>query len=161
MGMNKFNSLRSKMTFRQINSGTPAKVFPLLCPVKEADWIDGWEYVMIYSQSGVAEKGCVFTTPGPGNKITTWYITEHDAENFRIEFVRMAPGEMVVKIVIQLTDNKDGTTVSDISYEYTALSEEANSRISNELDTVFRNSMLYWEKAMNHYLQTGTKLLKS
>ncbi|MGI9537489.1 MAG: hypothetical protein ACR2PB_10480, partial [Desulfocapsaceae bacterium] len=45
----------------QLNS-TPEKVFPLLCPVREYEWIPQWQCEMIYSRSGVAELGCVFST---------------------------------------------------------------------------------------------------
>jgi hypothetical protein len=129
--------------------------------VREKDWIDGWEYTMIYSQSGVAEQGCVFTTPGPGDKTTIWYITEYRPAEFIVEFIRMTPGEMVVKISIRLTDNNNGTTASAIIYEYTTLSEEANRFIKKEIDTAFNSSMLYWEKAINYYLQRGEKLLRN
>jgi hypothetical protein len=159
--MNSITLLRRTKIFTQINNGKPSEVFPLLCPVREKDWIDGWEYSLIYSESGLAEKGCVFTTPSSENKITTWYVTEHDPQKFLVEFVRMTPGEMTVRISIQLSENNDGTTASAILYEYTALSEEANQWIEKELDSAFHNSMSYWEKAINHYLQTGEKLLRS
>jgi hypothetical protein len=32
----------------------PDRVFPLLCPVRERDWLEGWEADMVYSASGVA-----------------------------------------------------------------------------------------------------------
>ena len=35
----------------------PDRVFPLLCPVREYDWIDGWECRMVYAETGVAELG--------------------------------------------------------------------------------------------------------
>lgn len=159
--MQKAPSVKRSKKYRQLNCGIPAKVFSLLCPVREADWIDGWEYSMIYSHSGLAEPGCVFTTPSSDNKTTTWYISEYDPQQFIIEFVRMTPAEMVVKISIRLSDNGNGTTTADILYEYTSLSEEANRWIIEELDTTFSGNMAYWEKAINHYLQTGTKLLKA
>lgn len=146
---------------KQLNTGTPAEVFPLLCPVREADWIDGWTYEMIFSVSGIAEKGCVFITPATGENRTIWYITKHDAELFQVAFVRVTPGEMVVAIDIQLTDNGDGTTTADIMYEYTALSEEANRWIELDAVAAFKANMDYWENAINHYLITGTKLMKS
>lgn len=158
--MNSLQSKRIIKTRRQVNLATPDKVFPLLCPVLEKEWIDGWEYEMIYSVSGVAEKGCVFQTPSPGNVKTTWYTTRHEPEQFIVEFVRITPEEMTVRIYIRLTDNNNGTTTADITYEYTPLSETGNDWIEKESETVFNANMAYWEKAINHYLQTGTKLLK-
>jgi len=33
----------------QTNPAMPEKLFPLLCPVRAADWLPGWEYRLIYS----------------------------------------------------------------------------------------------------------------
>ncbi len=41
----------------QRNPAPPEQVFPLLCPVREADWVPDWRYRMIYSRTGVAEEG--------------------------------------------------------------------------------------------------------
>jgi hypothetical protein len=49
-------------TFTQQLVAEPSKVFPLLCPVREADWLDGWDPLVVFSQSGVAEPDCVFLT---------------------------------------------------------------------------------------------------
>ena len=156
----KFTGKQAAHSYRQINNATPDKVFPLLCPVREKDWIEEWDYTMIYSKSGVAEKGCVFTTPHHGKEVTVWYITEHDPENYIVEFVRLTPNEEVVKIGIKLEDNGNGSTTADITYQYTGLNDAKNEWIETEFEKSFRNSMIGWEKAINHYLKTG-KMLKS
>jgi hypothetical protein len=158
--METFTSKSIGLRCRQINRGTPAEVFPLLCPVREADWIDGWTYEMIFSVSGVAEKGCVFMTPATGTNRATWYINRHDADLFQVSFIRVTAGEMVVAIDIRLMENADATTTADIRYEYTALNADAVHWIETEAQTAFNANMHYWEKAINHYLQTGKKLMK-
>src|SRR5438309_9734446 len=70
--------------YTQTNDAPPEIVFPLLCPVREADWVPGWQYKMIYSKSGVAEAGCVFTTPNGDGTETTWLVTQYDPATFRI-----------------------------------------------------------------------------
>ena len=155
-----FKGIKVTKTYSQINHAKPAKVFPLLCPVKEKNWIDGWEYKMIYSESGVVEKGCIFSTPHHGNEETIWYVTEHDVKNFKVEFLRVTPKQEVVKIKIILEENGDDTTTSNITYEYTGLSKERNHWIKNELDKSFNDSMAWWKNAINHYLKTGKKLMK-
>ena len=144
-------------TYRQHNLGTPAQVFPLLCPVREKDWLDGWEYEMIYSRSGLAEENCVFITPHHGPQPTVWTVTRYEP-NEHIEFVRHTPGENLVRIEITLHDNGDGTTATDIAYRYTALSEPQNQYLREALDGDFANSMAWWERAINHYLRTGEML---
>ena len=70
--MSAFDAKRVSHEYTQTNDAPPEKVFPLLCPVREADWVPGWQYRLIYSESGVAEDGCVFSTPndaGPETRL--------------------------------------------------------------------------------------------
>ena len=53
---------RVTRTYTQQLVAEPSKVFPLLCPVREADWVDGWDPLVVLTQSGVAEPECVFVT---------------------------------------------------------------------------------------------------
>jgi hypothetical protein len=155
-----FKGVQSLRTYEQSNNAPPDVVFPLLCPVREKDWIDGWDYKMIFSESGLIEKDCVFSTPHHGNEQTIWYVTVHDKENYKIEFVRVTPNEEVVKINIYLIDNGNGTTTSNITYRYTALNSNKNLWIKEKLDSEFKENMIKWEKAINFYIETGKKLIK-
>jgi hypothetical protein len=67
----KHNSLhkRAATTFTGHLSFPPDLVFPLLCPVREYEWLDGWECEMIYSTSGIAEDSCIFKTAHAGRMI--------------------------------------------------------------------------------------------
>lgn len=156
----KFTGIQKTFNYTQINIGSQEEIFPLLCPVREAEWIDGWEYEMIYSKSGLAELNCVFATPHKGDLKTIWQITEYDFNNYKIEFVRVTPKENIVKINIELEYVDNNKTKSHITYQYTGLNKKYNDFIENDLESSFKNSMLYWEKAINHYLKTGDKLLK-
>ncbi|HET7731794.1 MAG TPA: hypothetical protein VFK48_17360, partial [Usitatibacter sp.] len=53
---------RVSRSYTQKLCGEPGQVFPLLCPVREADWIEGWDPGIVITASGVAERDCVFTT---------------------------------------------------------------------------------------------------
>jgi len=134
-------------------------VFPLLCPVREKDWLYDWEYEMICSESGLIEKGCVFTTAHHGKHATVWYVTEYDKDNFSIEFLRLTPKSEVVKINIKLKETENYHTETKITYEYTPLNKERSDYLKLNIDKDFENMMLFWEKAVNHYLETG-KMLK-
>jgi hypothetical protein len=52
---------RKHLTCRQTINAPPDAVFPLICPVREAEWLDGWRYTMLFSVSGVVEQGAVFS----------------------------------------------------------------------------------------------------
>jgi hypothetical protein len=169
--MTAFKSLRVAHEYTQTNSAPPEEVFPLLCPVREADWAPGWQYRLIYSDSGVAELGCVFTTPNPtvdtreprtpSDQMSrtpaeaTWITVDYDAADFRIAFVWIQPAHVATEIWIQLSRADDGNTRAHIRYRYTGLSPEGNREIESYDEHWFRNKMQGWEAAINHYLRTG------
>src|SRR5690349_16831929 len=117
--MNSFKAYRIAHEYTQTNSAPPERVFPLLCPVREADWIPGWRYKLIYSDSGVAELGCVFTTQDPtvetakysstsnerdpASPVTTWICTVYDPAALRIAYVWIKPARVATDLWIQLS----------------------------------------------------------
>lgn len=155
-----FQGKQKTFCYIQSNLGPAHKIFPLLCPVKEKEWLDGWNFTMIHSKSGYIEKNCVFTTPHHGDHETVWHVTQYEPMEYSIEFLRVSPGENTVRINIDLEPISQIETNTHIRYEYTALTEEANFYIENQLKDDFCKQMKWWEKSMNHYLKTGEKLLK-
>jgi hypothetical protein len=141
--------------YTQTNDAPPETVFPLLCPVREADWVPGWQYTMIYSRSGVAEAGCVFTTPNESGTQTTWLVTEHDPARLRIGLAWVNPGQVAAQIEISLKKNSRGTTTAVIRYTYTGLSTAGNQEVERYDRKWFEQKMDDWEAAINHYLRTG------
>ncbi|HUM03947.1 MAG TPA: SRPBCC family protein [Terriglobales bacterium] len=164
--MSSFKSYRVAHEYTQTNAAPPEKVFPLLCPVREVDWLPGWKHQLIYSDSGVAELGCVFTTPNPpaaGSQESTpseatWIVTDYDPAAFRIMYVWINPGLIVSELRIQLTPAGDGTTRSHIRFRYTGLSLDGNRELSGYDEEWFQTKMKNWENTINHYLRTGRKM---
>ena len=154
--MTDFRGMRVTHKYTQTNLAAPVKVFPLLCPVREADWVPGWEYRLIYSESGVAELGCVFTTPNERGLETVWVVTDYDPSALRIAFAWVWPGLVAAQIRISLRLKSPETTEADIRYRYTGLSEEGNREVARYDEAWFRHKMQSWEKAINHYLTTGS-----
>jgi hypothetical protein len=152
--MSEFQGKRVTHQYLQTNNATPDKVFPLLCPVREAEWVPGWKYRLIYSNSGVAERGCIFTTPNDDGSETTWVITEYDPGEFRIGFVWNYPGLVAAQIQIRLEESDD-RTIANIQYTYTGLSEAGNREVERYDQTWFQSKMKSWEAAINYYLQNG------
>ena len=167
--MTAFNSSRVVHEYTQTNPASPDRVFPLLCPVREADWLPGWQYRLIYSDSGVAELGCVFTTSNPPASVshnsvateTTWIVAEYDPSAFRIAFVWFDPGSIITEIRIQLTPDERGATRTHIRYRYTGLSPEGNRELEHCDQKWFEAKMQNWETTMNHYLRTGKRMSAS
>ena len=153
-----FQSKRVTREYTQTNSAPPEKVFQLMCPVREADWVPGWQYRLIYSQSGLAELGCVFVTPNADGSETVWLVTEYDPTVFRVAFAWVNPGLVAAQISIRLEAESSNETTAHIRYAYTGLSEPGNREVERYDAAWFQHKMQSWEAAINHYLRTGRKI---
>lgn len=148
---------RVSRSYTQHLGAPPGEVFPLLCPVRETEWVNDWRPRLVLSDSGVAEPDCVFITPGiPEDAL--WLMTVHDPEAFCLEIIKIIPGVVVGKISIALAPEGDNGCTSKITYAYTALSEHGARALEEFTETHFRGFMETWEKELNHFLSTGVKL---
>jgi hypothetical protein len=145
-------------TFRQAIDGAPSAVFPLLCPVREVEWLDGWAYRMICSASGMAEAGAVFATSAPGEADTLWVVTCHDAAVGVVEFCRVTPGSRTCLLRIAVSPRDAGQSWVDVSYEYTSIAPAGDVFLDQWTGDAFLDAMRAWESSMNHFLATGERL---
>src|SRR5690349_11276448 len=107
----------------------PHRVFPLLCPVREPEWIPGWSCELIHTASGLAEKGCVFRTESPSGRGTMiWVMTAYEAAE-RVEFTCVTTDELVMRIEVGLRDH-GGRTALRWTREYTATGPEGRAWLS-------------------------------
>jgi hypothetical protein len=156
-----FSPKRITREYRQTINATPEKVFPLLCPVREADWLDGWRYDMIYSESGLVEEGAVFSTPYEGEEDTVWIVTQHDPKTYKVDFVRFTHSSRTCVLKIAVKSKDENSSYVDVSYTYTSIRPAGNDFISNFTEEAFLEAVIFWEKSMNYFLETGEKLNKA
>ena len=156
-----FKSRRITREYRQTIQAAPEVVFPLLCPVREAEWLDGWRCRMIYSASGLVEEGAVFSTPSDGEADTVWIVTRHDPNAHRIEFARFTPNSRTCVLKIAVSPKDRHSSYVDISYTYSGLTSSGNDFVENFSAKTFLEAVTFWEKSMNYYLETGEKLKKT
>lgn len=83
------------------------KVFPLLCPVREYEWIPDWSCEMVYSRSGFAEKGVVFITKSKPFGKMLWICTVFEPPK-RIEYLRTLGASASILLELELVTTKDG-----------------------------------------------------
>jgi len=157
-GPSNFKAKRITRNYVQRIQAAPSVVHALICPVREAEWLDGWDYRLIFSHSGLAEKGCVFTSRSPGEKDTIWLITRRDDAACETHFARITPDSRVAEVTVRIDDGGEQTCHVNISYTITALTEAGNTFIDNFTEENFVNDMKFWEATMNHYLKTGKAL---
>lgn len=139
----------------------PQKIFPLACPVKELRWIPDWEYELIYSKSGVNEKGCIFTENKFGahffgkSLTTTWVTNVHDAEKTRIVFQLNLADKAVIQF--QFNIQEVGVNISSCNWHmvFTALDQEANEMDENTIREKLDLGMIMLATALKHYCEAG------
>src|SRR5205809_3055120 len=147
---------RATQTYRQKLCAPPARVFPLLCPVQEIEWADGWLPDLVISYSGIAERDCVFITPDkPGKAI--WYVTRHEPENCFVEMLKIVPGVTACRLEIQLTPNGD-QCFADVTYSHTSIGAAGDEFVAKFTADFYQKVMRVWEKEVNHFLNTGSRL---
>ena len=147
---------RAVHTYTQHLVAPPEAVFPLLCPVREADWIEGWDPLLVVSDSGVAERDCVFVTPAqPADAI--WYITRHEPESGFVEMIKMTPKVTACRLSIQLRAVEGGCE-ADITYAHTSLGPDGDAFVASFTADFYRRFMQDWESRINHYLREGSAL---
>jgi hypothetical protein len=142
-------------------SAPPERVFPLLCPVREEEWIPGWEnetYELIFSKSGFNEEGCIFKTNFRVPAESIWSCLKFDRKNYEVEFLIHIIGLEMRKFNISLKQNDDSSTSAQFSMITTALSEKGNEFVSNLTEEEYVKFISRFEMTLNYYFQHGKKL---
>jgi hypothetical protein len=131
------------------------KVFPLLCPVREYDWIDGWQCEVVYTESGTAENNCIFVTEFPDSGRQVWNVSRYEPD-MRIEFV-MIGADLASRLNIQLTESGGETT---LRWEriFTGLTPEGNRLAALHDEEWMQTLGDRLHDMMGHYLSTGRML---
>ena len=157
--MNIVKPHRVTRRFTQSLNAPPDQVFPLLCPVREAEWVNGWHPRLVISSSGFAEVDCAFVTAaGPQEAI--WMVTIHDPENHHLEIIKVIPGIVVGRIEIRLATPPGGAS-AEISYSYTSQGPDGDRVVSEFTQEHFDEFMLTWETELNHFMATGERLTEN
>jgi hypothetical protein len=148
--MNVVEPVRVTRIYTQTLVAPPDVVFPLLCPVREADWIPGWEPLLVVSSSGVAEPDCVFVTAAsPADAI--WYVTRHEPAAGYVEMIKVTPGVTACRLTIRLRHTTGGCE-ADVSYTHTSLGPQGDEFVRGFTEASYVRAMQQWEARLNHYL---------
>jgi hypothetical protein len=132
-------------------------VFALLCPVKEVDWIKGWEDIctLVYTDSGIAEEACVFETNVPGEGQSLWICSRYDAAKTEITYIKHTIGNAVIKWDMTVRDTADGSAINMV-YNMTSLSKEGNSLVRDYDERYLAILFEGLQKQINDYVTPRT-----
>ena len=145
---------RAVRTYVQHLAAPPWAVFPLLCPVREAEWVPGWDPPLVISASGLAEPDCVFTTEGdPGPAV--WYVTRHEPAAGFVEMIKVTPGVTACRLTIRLRAAALGTD-AEVTYMHTSLGPEGDAFVEGFTEDHYRRFMKEWEDRLNDHLRKSS-----
>lgn len=132
------------------------RVFPLLCPVLEYDWIEHWRCRMVHSDSGVAELGCTFTTwfPHMGGR-DTWTCIRYEP-NGHIEYLRVNKNRTALLSIT--LEEKPGGSATTWRTTLTGVTGKGERIVEKWTEAAYQEQMGMLEKMLNQYLDTGKRL---
>ncbi len=158
--MSNFQSKRIVREHSETISAPASKVFPLLCPVRERDWLDGWESEMVYSESGVAEDNCIFKAHFSGRGEGLYVVSRYDPGSYAIEFTTFWSTGLVMKMDIHLEDDGNRGSIARFRHTFTGLTEEGNRFVDEYSGSKYREMMSFLGQSLDHYCSTGTMFKK-
>ena len=159
-----FQSKRTVTHHVEKIKASPQQIFPLLCPMQEYKWIDGWQCEMVHSDSGAVENNCVFkeekTSPILFDLVipTHWIVSLYDPEKYRIQFVLLMGTMAIAKVDVEIQGL--GGQLSSIAWTFmiTSLSEEANRNINETTKRKAKLLLSILAQSLKHYCETGELL---
>ncbi len=150
------SAVRRTFHFEAAVPAAAERVFPLLCPIREEQWIEGWRARAVYSKSGVAEDGAIFETRLRGRE--TWITSRYEPESYRVEYSIFARRHATLRLDLALVPEAGDRSRLDITRTYTGIDAVGRALVQAlEADGVEAENALL-ARQLAHYLLTGEML---
>jgi hypothetical protein len=155
----KFKAQRVSKTASIDISGSIEKVFPLFGAFEERKWADKWDPTIIYPSAERIEEGTAFKTNGHGHgeQSFMWIVTKYQLQDHLIQYL-VSTENRYWTITIKCRRSTVKVTTAEITYEYTGLNATGNQTNQYALQSIYKQDLKDWEKAINYYLDTGKTL---
>jgi len=132
-------------------NAAPNVVFPLFGPVRETEWVKGWDPHILYPADRSQIPGAVFTE---GDAV--WLLTTYDLKNLRMAYAFFEPGLSANQIEIVVKSAPGGKSEASVTYKRTALSEAGDRQVT-EFAQHFPGHRAHWEETINARLKELAK----
>jgi hypothetical protein len=152
----KTKRVRRRFESSQRIHAPPEAIFPLLCPVREYDWIPEWDCRLVYTESGLAEAGCIFQTNREAEGgLDTWVISRYEPD-CHIAFVRVNHlRAMQYDIQIESLDEYASELVW--TQVVTALNDKGDRHVAALLEEDFARTIAKLEELLNDYIGKNSR----
>jgi hypothetical protein len=118
--------------------------FALCCPVRECDWVDGWDPTVVWTDSGLVEERCTWLMPDGA----VWTTIEHDPAEGRLRLLKVVPSETVCDIQIEVRSTGEASCELDLVYTHTAIGEAGRDLCAALSEEAFAEFAQGWQEAM-------------
>jgi hypothetical protein len=133
------------------------RVLPLLTAARENEWAAAFQPRILHAGEAPGGLRGLFVT-GEGAEETLWTMTDYDPEAREVAYFRAIPGVLAVHIRIRCEPDGAAACRAIVEYTYSALSPAGNPRVEAMTEERYVAQMVEWERALDHYLQTGQRL---
>ncbi len=120
-------------------------------PAGEELWVEGWKPDYKVPSDGRTEPGMVFTT-GSGEDFTIWTMVDFDTQACYSRYARVTPALRAGFVEVRCTAVNDQTTLVDVSYTLTALTEAGERSLQAFEGAEFTAMIEDWRKAVQKHL---------
>lgn len=137
--------------------------FARACPRSELDWIDGWHFDLLYSDSGRNEDDCMFLEAMSGLAVhrspradTCWYTTLHDVARRRFHAVLLTGDFIIGRWAVEMSAVGNGSTEVRWSIAYVGLNERGNRMVLEQgLETRALGMLRFIASSLKLHCETG------
>ncbi|MFL6603418.1 MAG: hypothetical protein ACJ8R9_19110 [Steroidobacteraceae bacterium] len=126
-------------------------VWPLFGAEAERAWAPDWDPVFVWPAQAADQQGMVFKVVH-GDRSAIWVNTCLDSLAHRVQYVYVLPDIVATVVTLRLIPSGHSTHVA-VTYERTALSESANTLVSN-MAMHDRASGPEWGEQINNHLRS-------
>jgi hypothetical protein len=140
---------------------SPERIFPLLCPIQEYKWIDGWQCEMVYSDGGAIENNCIFKEEKTSPILfdlstpTYWMTSLYNPEMYCIQFVLLTGTMAFAKIDVEVQGLGEALSSVTWTFTITSLNDEANKIIGAATEQKTKLLLSILGQSLKRYCETG------
>jgi hypothetical protein len=132
------------------------RAFPLLCPIREQVWIQGWRASVVHSESGVAEDNAVFRTRLFSGE--TWITSRHEPDAYRVEYSIVGGSQATLRLDLALLPEPGDRCRLRITRTYTGIGFHGRARVRGLTEAGIEKENALLALQLSHYLRTAEML---
>lgn len=148
-----FTGSRVRFMHTQVYRAALGDMFPLLCPVREYDYLPQWQCRIVRLDSGLIEEGGVFTTEDGGD---VWVVARY-IPNESIRFIRVNAWR-TMSYSIDVQPAPPGEVRLRWEQVITGLNPEGNEQVAALQEVDFVRMLDELQRLLQHYLDTSPML---